>query len=67
MKIKDYEIYRKSFPYYKVQYYDDTVMAWKDIQKRFTYPVDAMKFGDTLGKVYRLMEITRDGRHHYEG
>ena len=67
MKTKDYDIYRKSFPYYKVQYYDDIVRAWKDIQKRFTYPDDA--FASLFGRagLYRVIEVTREGRHLYGG
>lgn len=65
MKVKDYDIYRKSFPYYKVQYWDDRVMAWHDIQKRFTYPDDATAYGRTLNKSYRLMVVNRGYREIY--
>jgi hypothetical protein len=67
MKIKDYDKYRKSFPYYKVQYFDDYVMAWHDIQRRFTHPDDAFSYMNGMEGVYRIMEVTRDGRHPYEG
>ena len=47
-------------PYYKAQWYDETTLAWRDVQKQFTTPEDARKaFGK--GK-WRVMEITMSGR-----
>ena len=62
MKIKQYDIYRKSFPYYKCQYWDDKVMAWHDIQKRFSNPIEAKLYGEGLGYLCRVITITRQGR-----
>ena len=66
MKIKDYNIYRKSFPYYKCQYWDNKVMAWHDIQRRFTDPITAQLHGEGLGYLCRVMVVTREGRFVYE-
>lgn len=55
-------------PYYKAQWYDETQLAWRDVQKQFTTPEDARKaFGN--GK-WRVMEITMQGRQptaHFSG
>jgi len=62
MKIAEHQKYRKSFPYYKVQWYDFDTRAWRDIQKRFRTPGKARGYyKDKLGK-WRVMEVTRNGR-----
>lgn len=67
MKLAKYEKYRRSFPYYKVQYWVETNKAWKDIQEAIATPAEAHKRGQKLGRVYRVMEITEKGRHPYNG
>jgi len=63
MKVAKHEQWRKSFPYYKVQYWDNNVRAWHDIQRRFGSLKDARKYGITLERKYRVMQITRGGRN----
>ena len=56
------------FPYYKLQWYDSTIMAWREVQKRFTTPESAEAAAPGLipqGTEHRLMEIHRDSRHPY--
>ena len=62
MKLLKYEEYRKSFPYYKVQYYDRKSRVWREIQKQFETEGEARKRGMALGYSYRVIEITRDRR-----
>lgn len=62
MKSKAIDKRRTSFPYYKVQYYDNNVMAWHDIQKSFKTNKDAEKHGALLKRRYRVMQINRTGR-----
>lgn len=62
MKVKRYDKYRKSFPYYKVQYYDYKLRVWQEIQKRFETEALAIKYGIALGRKYRVVEITRERR-----
>ena len=62
MKIKQYEKYRKSFPYYEVQYYDRKSRVWREIQKRFGTEGQARKHGMAIGISYRVVEITRESR-----
>jgi len=62
MKIKKYDEYRKSFPYYKVQYWDSYVSAWHDIQKMFKTLQEAILNGESKGKKFRVMKITRTVR-----
>ena len=66
MKFKEYNIYRKSFPYYKVQYWDNKVNAWHDIQKRFNNPIEAKLHGESSGLLTRVMVINRDSRIVYD-
>ena len=48
-------------PYYKAQWYDETTLAWRDLQKQFSTPEQAIAaFGK--GK-WRVMEITEKGRN----
>ena len=61
MKLKKYEQYRKSFPYFKVQWYDYRSKVWREIQKRFKTASDATRAGIPLGK-HRVVKITREGR-----
>ena len=53
-------------PYYKVQYYDDTVMAWKDLRKKFVYPDDAFAYMNGMEGLYRVIQVTKEGRCLYE-
>ena len=57
------------FPYYKLQVLAPHVGAWKDVQRRFETPGDAMKHGERhhQGQDLRLMVVTRQGRSIYQG
>jgi hypothetical protein len=50
-------------PYYKLQWFDDTVMAWRDIQRQYASPAEAAGDIGRGARVWRLMEITMHGRH----
>ena len=53
------------FPYYKLQWWADDVMAWKDIQKRFGTQAEAAAMVPHLvpqGTQHRLMKVERTGR-----
>ena len=62
MNIGKHNKWRKSFPYYKVQWWDNYVSAWHDIQKSFRTKQAADLYGLSLGKKYRIMKISRDKR-----
>lgn len=62
MKITKHRQYIKSFPYYKVQFWDTYVSAWHDIQRRFKTIREARTFGRTLGKKWRVMRVHRAHR-----
>lgn len=62
MNKKEHNRWRKSFPYFKVQYWDGKVKAWHDIQKRFDTPEEAQAYADGYGGVTRLMKIYRNRR-----
>lgn len=62
MQVKKHQQWRKSFPYYKVQYWNYKVSAWHDIQKSFETKAFARLHGIKLGTKYHIMEITREGR-----
>ena len=49
-------------PYYKVQWYDGTVMAWRDVQRQHDSLANAVA-GFVPGRTCRVMEITMHGRH----
>ena len=58
--------YRKGFPYYKVQYWDYVMKAWRDIQKRYATEKEARKYarerGRLLGVKYRVIEQLFPGK-----
>lgn len=63
MKVKEYDKYRKSFPYFKVQYYDYHSKVWREVQnKRFATEAKARKRGMAISTKYRVVKITREGR-----
>lgn len=62
MKITEHEQWRKSFPYYKVQWWDSYVTAWRDVQRQFRTKQAADLYGLSLGKKYRIIQIFRNGR-----
>lgn len=63
MRIKKYDKYRKSFPYFKVQYYDRRSRVWREVQrKRFETEAQARKYATAVGDKTRVVEITREGR-----
>ena len=62
VKAKQHEIWRKGFPYYKVQYRDNKLQVWRDVQKRFPTLAVARQHGEQLIIGYRVMELTLNGR-----
>lgn len=62
MRVKKYDKYRKSFPYYKVQYYDNHSRVWREVQKRFETEGKARKHGQSIATRHRVIEITIEGR-----
>ena len=53
------------FPYYKIQWRDEVIQAWRDIQQRFQSPPDAIHEASNLivpGVEWRLMEVSEHGR-----
>ena len=60
-KLYCYQRFR-TFPYYKVQWYDTTGLCWRDVQKAFpTMPEAEAAF--LPGKQCRIMVIEETGRH----
>lgn len=49
-------------PYYKVQWYDAAVMAWRDVQTRHDTLAEAIA-AFPRGRTCRVMEVTMHGRH----
>jgi hypothetical protein len=47
--------------YYKVQFYEDSQLAWKDVQKMHRSEDDARK-AFIKGKKCRVMKVTTNGR-----
>lgn len=62
MKLKKYEQYRKGFPYFKVQWYDNQSKVWREIQRRFDTEAAARKYGQAVGGRHRVVKVTRDRR-----
>lgn len=48
--------------YYKIQYFDKTIMSYVDVQKRFSSIEELMGFVKR-SKTWRVMEITGKNRH----
>lgn len=63
MRVIKHQTWRKSFPHYKVQYWDYKISAWRDVQKSLPTEAEARTYGGTLGTRYRIMKVTRTGRH----
>ena len=61
MKLARYERYRRSFPYFKVQWYDYRSRVWREIQKQFKTEAEATRAGIPLGR-HRVVKVTREGR-----
>jgi len=61
MKTKVYDKYRKSFPYFKVDWYDNRSRVWREIQKRFPTEAEARRYGIPLGR-HRVVKVTRERR-----
>ena len=62
MKVEKHNKWRKSFPHYKVQYWDYKINAWHDIQKAFSTRADAIKHGTAVSSRFRIMEVTKESR-----
>jgi len=63
MRIAQHQIYRKSFPYYKVQWYDTLSRVWRDVQRRFKTPREARGYYKNKSGKWRVMEVKRSGRN----
>lgn len=48
-------------PYYKAQYFDETVVAWRDVQRQFPSPESAQT-AFKAGHKCRVMRVTMEGR-----
>jgi len=56
-------------PYWKIQYWDDLSIAWRDVQMSFVSPSTAIAAapGEVPVKArFRLMEVRPDGRTPYD-
>lgn len=69
MRTRDIDARRQPgyFPYYKVQWWDPVTVAWRDIQRRFPIPEDAVKHGQRQypKSQLRVMVISQTGRRVY--
>ena len=64
MKAAKHEVWRKSFPHYKVQYYDPRGITWREFQRNsFPTPQEALVFVQGRGLTrFRIIEVWREGR-----
>jgi len=63
MKLEKHQKWRKSFPYYKMQYWSKIPLAWQDVQFGFSSLEEARRYADNMHiKRYRVMEIQRTNR-----
>lgn len=62
MKLAKHEQWRKGFPYYKVQYWDDMGKHWREIQKLYPTKALARARAKTRKEKTRLVIIYRDHR-----
>ncbi len=60
-KLYCYQNFR-SFPYFKVQWYDARALCWRDVQKAYTSQAEA-EANFLPGKQCRVMVIEEKGRH----
>lgn len=49
--------------YYKLQWFDEMNMAWRDIQRQYPSAEEAARDISGQRRTWRLMEITMQGRH----
>lgn len=56
------------FPYYKVQWWDKRTVAWRDVQRRFATPQNALDHGRKQHPrvEVRVMTVSRTGRQPYQ-
>lgn len=52
-------------PYYKLQWYDPTLAAWRDARGRYSTPEEA-RAAAPAGRTSRVSEITMAGRRDIE-
>jgi len=64
MKAAKHEVWRKSFPHYKVQYYDPRGITWREFQRNsFPTPEAAIAFAvEKRITRFRVVEVWREGR-----
>ena len=59
-KLYAYQNFRE-FPYYKVQWYDEVGLCWRDVQKSHSTAAEA-RAAFLRGKRCRIIEIREQGR-----
>jgi hypothetical protein len=59
MKAVRHNAWRKGFPYFKVQYWDNVVFAWYDIQRCFGSEAEAI---ENASAKYRIIKVERNYR-----
>ena len=62
MKLAKHEEWRKGFPYYKVDWWDIRIRAWREIQKHHKSKPEAEKAASKLNRRTRIMVVYRDHR-----
>jgi len=55
-----------SFPYYKVQYWDDVSLCWQDIQKVSYKTEEEARKNFPFGQKYRVIKVEEKSRHPIE-
>lgn len=48
-------------PYYKLEWFDSTLMVWRPVQKAYASVEDAARVARTADRQWRLMEVTTHG------
>ena len=48
-------------PYFKLQWFDEISVAWRDVQKSYATEADA-RLKMRAGKKWRVMSVTENGR-----
>jgi len=59
-------LHHRTFPYYKVQLWDEVSLCWRDVQRTYSTRATALA-AMPAGKTARLMRIDEAGRTPEEG
>ena len=62
MKIAKHEKWRKGFPYYKIQWYDDKSRVWREVQRHYKSEGVALKVAKRRKAKTRIVVVHRDHR-----